>query len=244
MELIRVDYSRKISPKQYETVSVGGSLEFKPASDDIQKEFDANFLFLKLIVDAQLAQQEPSGGTFDSDAQAESEPDLGEEPEWVKQAKAQAEQVPDQDGYPPMAPAPTPAPPPAPVQDNPAPSAGAPADKDAPIYLGRAKVFRSNVKKSPRTNKVYAELRIGHDDLVAHMGEQYITAKIWEPEYVAVVGSLVRGKNEQTGEIQDAEVLLVNKGDFVDVWGHLSPWKSDPTKTDLAVQALKKSEVQ
>lgn len=259
MDSIRVEYSRKVSPAQYETVSIGGALEFKPTSEDIQKEFDQNLLVLKLMVDAQLAQQTPaSGGSFDDGypdmppapapaSGSRDEPDLGPEPGWAKDMREETEAkqaavVNNTAVTPPPAPAPQPAPAPAPAAQaaQPVQSAPAGADKDK-VYLGRAKVFRTNIKQAS-TGLKYAELRVGHDDLTAHINDQYVTVKVYEPSFTAVVGSLVRMKNEDTGEIKDMEQMNIVAEDFVDIWGKFKPWRSDPTKFDLVAQAIQKSQ--
>jgi hypothetical protein len=241
MELITVSYNRKVS-RNYESVAIGGSLEFKPTSEDVQEEYKKNLAVLKLIVDAELSEQEPmSGGTFDKAAPVEDDglPDLGEPPAWVghlddeKPSETQS------------------APPPPPAPAKPTPAAEAPAERTAPtstttsdggIYLAHAKVFRSEMKRGKQSGKVYAELRVGHDDLQAHVNNQYITVKIYEPEYVSMVGSLSKMKNEETGEIRDVSEMNIKEGEFVDIWGRLTAWRSDPSKHDLTAQALKLSE--
>lgn len=254
MDSIRVEYSRKVSPAQYETVSIGGALEFKPTSEDIQKEFDQNLLVLKLMVDARLAEQTPvSGGSFDdgypdmppAPAGSRDEPDLGPEPGWAKDMREETEAKQAALAPPaPPTPAPQPAPAPAPaaqtVQSAPVLTVPAGTDKEK-VYLGRAKVFRTNMKQAS-TGLKYAELRVGHDDLTAHINDQYVTVKVYEPAFSAAVGSLARMKNEETGEIEDIERMIIVKDDFVDVWGKFQPWKSDPTKFDLVAQAIQKSQ--
>lgn len=252
MESIRVGYSRKVSPGRYESVGIEGSLEFKPVTDNIQEEFEGNLLVLKLIVDGALAKETPlTGGSLDSDP----EPDLGEDPDWVKENKAKAAaeasgQVED-DGLPEMEGTETTttkkAPPPPPransvqaeSEEKPKPKKEVSVEGDN-VYLEKAKVFRSEMKRA-KTNSVYAELRIGHEDLVAHINDQYVTVRVFDPERRDAVGTLKKMKDEDTGEITDVSQMNIKEGDFVNVWGTFNPWKTDPSKFDIIAEAVEKT---
>jgi len=241
MESITVGYSRKTS-KNFDSFGVNASVEFKPTTEDMQKEIDQALLALKLILDPQLEQfAGKSGGSLEG-------PDLGPEPEWVGQHPERTAEL--------LGRIEAPTPPPPPSSPEPADEPATPAETPAAepiqpvsgdidgekVYLGRAKVFRVNIKRS-KTNKVFAELRVGHDDLAAYgFDEHYVTARIFDPAFVAVVGSLTKVKVEGSGEIKDIEELLINKGDFVDLWGTFSAWQTDPTKFDINGTAIKKSQ--
>ena len=253
MESITVGYSRKMATTDYGSIGVSGSVDFKPASGDFQKEYDEVFAVLKLIVDAKLSELGvESGGVFDEPA---GEPDLGKQPEWVGQHKEEVDQLLGRGSE-----TSTPPPPPPPAKSA-GPVQGPPQDQrtedtstqgspsgdtgvkpeGGTVFLGRAKVFRSNMKRT-RKGSAYAELRIGHKDLTAHINDDYVTVRIFDPAYAQVVGSLKRMKDEDTGEVGDVEQLLVHKNDFVDVWGEFSPWASDPNKFDMNATAIQKSQ--
>lgn len=256
MENLTVGYSRKQTIGNYNSIGVNASMEFKPTSEDLQKEVDQALVALKLILDAKL--EEFAG--------VSNEPDLGPEPDWVGQNPERIAAL--------LATGPIPAPPvpPQPVpHPQPAPSVVAseaayeeadhglpeipsnvgtgnkgnaspqPVNVDGDVYLARAKVFRSEMKRG-RTNRAYAELRVGHDDLIAHIGEQYITVRIFDPQYAAVVGSLTKMKNEETGGVEDVMKLNIKEKDFVNLWGKFSPWTSNPNKFDLNATAIQKAE--
>lgn len=239
-------------------MAIGGSFEFKPATDNFQQEWGGAFTALKLIVDAKVAEEVgQSGGTFDEkptpEPPAPSEPDLGDEPEWVEGASERAAELLGRgDATEPAPTAPAPPAPPAPPTPVAVPKADTPAQDSTPaatasstegnpdgreIYLDRAKVFRTEMKRS-KTGRPYAELRVGHEDLVAHTNEQYITVRVFVPEFAAVVGTLKKMKDEETGAVQDVESLNIVKNDFVNLWGQLSAWKTDPTKYDLTATAI------
>jgi len=207
-------------------------LEFKPTSDDVQEEYKKNLAVLKLIVDGEISEIATlSGGVFDqvpepeASSEEESQPDLGEQPAWVGKTPPKRSSL-------------------STVEES-------PAEKQAPtstttdaggIYLKHAKVFRVTMKRAKSSSKVYAELRIGHDDLVAHINDQYVTVKTWEPEYVSLIGSMKKMKDEETGEVVDVPTTNIKEGMFVDVWGKFAPWQSDPSKSDLHADAVKLSE--
>lgn len=256
MDSITVNYSRKVSPGNFESIGIGGSIEFKPATEDAQKEYEQAFAALKLIIDGKISEEiGRSGGVFD-------EPDLGPEPEWVGQNQERVDALLGRGTIPAPPPPPVPAPAPAPpsvaspaipqaVDSPPAPT-NVPVRPSAPssaatggsnegdtVYLEKAKVFRSEMKRS-RTNKVYGELRVGHNDLPAHIGEQYVTVRVFDPEYAAVIGSLTKMKNEETGQVEDVQKLNIVEKDFVNLWGSFSPWTSNPAKFDLNATAVQK----
>lgn len=262
MESIRVDYHRKVGTSGYGSTAIGGSFEFKPQTDDTQKEFEQAFIHLKLIVDAKVAEEVgQSGGTFDEQVDSSvvpeppepPEPDLGPEPEWVGKNQERIDELLGKGtSSEPTIAHPAPPPPPAPPEPvvvqapdassvnsagtaTASPTEGNPDGRD--IYLDRAKVFRSEMKRS-KTGRPYAELRVGHQDLVAHTNDQYITVRVFVPEFAAVVGTLKKMKDEETGAVQDVETLNIVKNDFVNLWGQLSAWKTDPTKYDLTASAI------
>lgn len=259
MESITVNYTRKVSPGNFESVGIGGSIEFKPTSEDLQAEYDRGLMALKLIIDAKVAEVVGrSGGTFDEPVEA----DLGEQPAWVGQNPERIDALLGRG----QMPTPPPPPPigPSAIKDNakadqevddglpeipsqhgasnpstPAPT-GNPNGRE--VYLEKAKVFRSEMKRSSKTSRVYAELRVGHNDLVAHINEQYVTVRVFDPAYIAAVGSLTRMKNEETGQVEDVQKLLVGEKDFVNLWGAFSAWQSDSNKFDINATAVQKVE--
>lgn len=254
MESITVNYSRKVSPGNYESVGIGGSIEFKPTSEDLQAEYDRGLVALKLIIDGHVAEvMGRSGGTFDEQV------DLGEPPEWVGQDPERIDALLGRGPIPapPHPPVPVAVPEPPAVVAPAAPQAATPidaaGDSGAPsgptgsagvhegdtVYFAKAKVFRSEMKRS-RTGKVYGELRVGHNDLTAHIGEQYVTVRVFDPEYAAAIGSVRRMKNEDTGQIEDVKDYLIKENDFVNLWGAFSPWTSNPAKFDLNATAVQK----
>jgi hypothetical protein len=259
METITVGYSRKTS-KDFESFGVNGSVEFKPATQDMQKEIDQALLALKLILDPKLEEfAGKSGGALEDNG-----PDLGKEPEWVGKDPERIDALLGRGTVPPPPPPPSaqqsadsePVPPVAVTSDNTRssetddnnepsqPSVQSPRNSidGQDVYLERAKVFRVDVRRS-KTGKVFAELRVGHDDLSAYgFEEHYVTTRIFDPEYVAVVGSLTKMKNEETGQIVDVKQLLVNKNDFVNLWGKFSAWNTDATKFDINATAISKSQ--
>ena len=249
MQEITVGYTRKVSTDNFGSIGASGSVVFKPATSDLQEEFDKAFLHLKLIVDAQLAKiSGESGGTFDT----AGEPDLGEQPEWVGQHQEEVDQLLAGGGVPPK-----PAPPSAVAKPESSTqgtvqavsqgdsetrgrdSEAKPADGE--VFLERAKVFRSNIKRSKQTKRPYAELRVGHQDLNAHIGSQYTTVRVFDPQFISVVGSLKRMTDEETGEVVDVENVIIQKDDFVNLWGSFSPWNTDPTKFDMNATAIQKA---
>lgn len=255
METITVGYSRKAS-QNFDSFGVNASVEFKPTSEDMQKEIDQALLALKLILDPRLEEfAGKSGGALEKP----NEPDLGEPPEWVGQNQERVDELLGRGTVPPPPPPPRPQPTPshalnvvgdvvagqsdqsAPVSNRPINPVGGTIDGQD-IYLEKAKVFRVNIKRS-RTGKAYAELRVGHDDLAAYgFDEHYVTTRIFDPEYVAAVGTLTKMKNEETGQIVDLEQFIINKGDFVNLWGKFSVWTSDPSKFDINGDAIQKSQ--
>ena len=250
MDKIQVGYNRKASTNDFGSIGLSGMVEFTPISDDLQKEYDEAFLHLKLVIDAKMAELGvQSGGVFDA---KEEEPDLGPEPDWVAgkmaelAARGNASSGPSRPDAVPERPRPVQGPPDGKqTADNSTQettkSTTPTKSNDGEIFLGKAKVFRSNMKRD-RNKKVYAELRVGHEDLQAHINDGYVTVKIWDPEYAALVGSLKRMKDEDTGEIEDVESLNIAKNDFIDVWGKFQPWYTDPTKSDLVASAIQKHE--
>ena len=218
MEKIQVGYSRKESTDDYGSVGISGLVEFEPKSDDLQKEFDEMFLYLKMTVDAKLdglVVKESKTDQVDHAATTHSTPEE----------------------------LPTEASTPEPVAEKSTPKEGATKGE---VFISNAKVFRSNVKKA-RNGKIYGELRVGHDDLENHLPadgsgalQHYVTVKVWEPEEIAKIGSRVRMKNEDTGEVEEQERLILNKDDFIDVWGTFKPWQTDDKMYDLHASAIKK----
>lgn len=256
MDKIQVGYNRKASTDDYGSIGLSGMVEFQPASDDLQKEFDQAFLHLKLIVDAKMEELGiRSGGVFDAkpvvnNTVTQEEPDLGEEPDWVAAKVAEVEArgigptIPPRPDAIPQRPRPVQGPPQGSQEtdnsaETPQRTNEATKPSDGEVFLGKAKVFRSNMKRD-RNNKPYAELRVGHEDLKAHINDGYVTVKIWDPEYSSVVGSLERVKVERTGEIKDQEQMNIVKNDFVDLWGKFQPWFTDNTKFDLIASAIQK----
>lgn len=230
MEKIQVGYSRKEATNDYGSIGISGLVEFVPQTDDLQAEFDQYYVYLKMVVDAKLE------GLNAKESKAEGVATAGHIPPHPDTTSA-TDRSGDSDaqaaGEEPIGQNP--------VGDNEeqgaSRSGSGQATKDE-VFLNKAKVFRVDLKRD-RKNNVYAELRVGHEDLNAHINDQYVTVKSWDPEVVSTVGSVKRMKDEETGEIEDVKTFNIHSNYFVDVWGKFNPWYSDKRKFDLNASALR-----
>lgn len=233
MEKIQVGYSVKKSTDDYGSVGISGLVEFVPESENLQEEYDSMFVYLKTVIDQKL------------DIVA---PEKEDQPQAIAQTghippKPTPSPVAESDGLPDV-----PERTPEPEGQTQAGSQESKGDTSTPsgvtkeeIFLGKAKVFRFS-KKKDRNNKNFVDMRIGHEDLTAHLGEQYITVKTWDPDAIEAVSALRDRTKVKDGISKEDSKIVVDT--FVDVWGTFNPWQSDPSVYDLNATALRLSPAQ
>lgn len=170
-ERIQVAYSRKVSLQvsdgKFETISLGGSVEFDVNGEQWQDAYEGAYVTYKLIVDQLLDESLPKPTV------AAALPPV-EPPHVVNNVAT----LPGES----IAPKPagsswtTPPPPPVEIVAN------------APVAFTHCKVFNVDVKMGK--NGEWAKIRIGNRDQIPN---QYTTAKSFEPQIVARLKALNEG---------------------------------------------------